>query len=808
MGKTRRILRRTLATIAAAVAIAALAAGLWVHQRLSACLPRLEGSAALEGLSSTVHIDRDARGVPTVHAANRLDAARALGWLHGQDRFFQMDLMRRRAAGELAELIGPKALPFDTATRPFEFRRYAEQAYRALPPGQRALLEAYVSGVNQGLRALNAPPWEYAVLREAPKPWTGPDSLLTGYSMILVLDDAGRYEASLALLRDLRGRAVTNFFAPLIGPDDNAFDGTRAALPPVPGPGSIDLRLRAAGQASLRTTGRHAAPLAVGSNAFALSGAHTDHGAGILANDMHLSLAVPCTWYQAAIDYRASNGHRIHLAGLTLPGSPSLVAGSNGRVAWGLTNSFADTCDLIPVDFLRGSQTHYRTGTGEATLVMHRHTIQVRGAPQVVIDTPWTIWGPLHGRDAQGRPYALAWTAENRRAIDLGFDDLANVATVAEALAVAQRSGVPTLNFVAADRDGSVGWTIAGPLPRRVGYEGRFPKARSGGGVGWNGWLSPAEHPSVLNPPSGCFSSANERLFGGTTLEVLGDGGYETAYRGAQLRNDLATLATRTEPKATPADLLAIQLDDRALHLERWRQLLLHSLPADATIGNPERTRLRDLVTQWRGRAVASSVAYTLVRDFRDHVVARVLGPVFEPCVATDPHFEWWKFHYEPAVWRLLERRPLNLLAPSYRNWDDLLLAAVDDVIREDRPLGRAAWGRRNRAHIVHPFAALLPGFLARAISMPEVALDGDRDMPRVTAPSFGASERLVVEPGREEEGILEMPGGDSSNPLSPFFRSGFNAWVEGSPSPLLPGPARYRLELAPARSLPQLSHP
>ncbi|OIR06508.1 penicillin acylase 2 precursor [mine drainage metagenome] len=804
MGTIRRIALRTLAT--AAVACTALAAGaaLLLHHRLSSCLPITEGRIDLEGLSAAVRIDRDVRGVPTIRAANRLDAARALGWLHGQDRYFQMDLMRRRAAGELAELVGPKALPLDRSTRPFEFRRHARQAYRAFPPSERALIDAYVAGVNAGLHALKSPPWEYALLRENPKPWTAVDSLLSGYSMILVLEDSGRYEASLDRLREVRGAAVADFFAPELGPDDDAIDGSRAPLPPIPGPADIDLRREGSYSAAWSPAPSENPAQAPGSNAFALAGRFSAGGGALLANDMHLSLSVPCTWYRAVIDYQRRDGRPVELEGLTLPGSPALIAGSNGRVAWGMTNSFADTSDLVRVDFLPGSTTRYRTPAGPRNLVIHHDTIRVRGAHSVELDTPWTVWGPLHGRDARGRPYALAWTAEDPRVIDLGLADLANADTVAEALAIAQRSGVPSLNFIAADRSGSIGWTVAGPLPRRVGLDGRLPASWADGRRGWDGWLPPSEHPAIMNPPSGYLSSANERLFGGRTLALLGDGGYEPAYRAAQLRADVAALAARAGAKAGPADLLAIQLDDRALHLERWRALLIRTLSGPSRADSPERARLRQLVSHWEGRAVTASVAYTLVRDFKAAVLHRVLGPVFAPCMRGDTEFEWWKFHYEPAVWSLLEHRPGNLLAPEYHDWDELLLAAADDVIREDRPLGRATWGRRNRAHIVHPFAALLPGFAARWISMPEVPLDGDRDMPRVAAPDFGASERLAVEPGREAQGILQTPGGNSSNPLSPFFRAGFEAWATGKPTPLLPGRARYHLELAPARGLRQ----
>ena len=230
-GKRFRLLASTLSVL---VLLAAVAVG-WFYREMRASLPRLDGTAALPGLSANVTVARDALGVPWVRGASRADVARALGYLHAQDRFFQMDLLRRRGAGELAELFGKAALPLDQSTRVHGFRQLAEKVYARIAPAERALLENYTAGVNAGLAALSQKPFEYLVLRTTPRPWRPEDSILVIYAMTLDLQDStGAYELSLATLRDQLGFAGVAFFAPVSTPDDAALDGTTAALAPLP----------------------------------------------------------------------------------------------------------------------------------------------------------------------------------------------------------------------------------------------------------------------------------------------------------------------------------------------------------------------------------------------------------------------------------------------------------------------------------------------------------------------------------------------------------------------------------------------
>lgn len=799
---------RLLASALSVLLVLAVLAGVWFYYQIRASLPQLDGTHRLAGLSASVHVDRDELGVPTVRGASRLDVARALGFLHAQDRFFQMDVLRRRGAGELAELFGKAALPLDRVTRPHRFRELSEKVLASLPPAHRALLDAYTAGVNAGLAALRQVPFEYLALRTDPAPWKPEDSIVVIYAMTLDLQDANNtYEHSLMTLRDRYGNAAVAFFDPLLTPDDAALDGTTGPLAPIPGPKDIDLRQAAAARSPghpSRVAALHPfdSELSPGSNSFALTGAHTADGAALLANDPHLNLAVPNIWYRAVLEWpegTSASTPPTRLVGVTIPGLPLVVLGSNGHIAWGLTDAYADTSDLVPVDIAPIDHDLYRLPghDGWVPIETHRDTIHVKGGSDETVETRWTFWGPIIGTDARERPIANHWVAYDPAATNLNYVGLETAHTVAEAVAVAHESGIPAHNFLVADRAGAIAWTIVGKFPRRVGFDGRLPVEWGFGDRSWDGFVPPAEVPTIVTPPSGRLWTANNRIVGGAGLEAIGDGGYALSARAVQVRDDLAQLE-----HAKPRDLLAIQTDDRALFLARWRQILLDTLTPEAIADHRERAELRRLVENWQGRASVDSIGYRLVRAYRLEVANLALDPIFASCVDRYPAFDWHLFHYEPAVEALLKEKPRHLLDPVFPSWEALQLAAADAIIadlhQQGVPLDHATWGARNTAHIVHPFSHVLPGPLSEWLNMPADPLPGDANMPRIQTPTFGASMRLVVSPGHEDQGIFEMPGGECGNPLSPFYRAGHEAWVHGEPTPLLPGKTLHTLVLTP----------
>jgi penicillin G amidase len=795
-------LQLLVSVLSVLLVLALLTAGLgwW---RLRASLPPLDGARPLAGLTAPVRVERDALGVPTLTGASRLDVARATGFVHAQDRFFQMDLMRRSGAGELAELFGPAAVPMDQANRLHDFRATADRVLAGLPPADRALLEAYAAGVNAGLASLPRAPWEYAVLRADPQPWRPADSLLVVYAMWFDLQDAtAGFEFGRAALRDAAGTAALEFLSPRGTSWDSALDGS--TFPPAAPPSRS---LRPSGTATPAPA--EAAP--TGSNAFALAGVHAGGGAALLASDMHLNLQVPHIWYRAVLAWTDAAGAARRLVGVTLPGVPALVAGSNGRVAWGFTVAYVDSADVVALEPDSTAQAYYRTPDGYREFEERTGLIRVKGGDPVPFTARWTRWGPVISPPGSAPLHALRWNAHDPEATNLVSFGLETADSVAEAVAIAHRSGVPNLNLIAADSAGHIAWTLAGLIPRRLGHDGRLPVSWAYGDRSWDGWLPPEEIPVFTTGPAaspatvpaaeGFLWSANHRMVGGEAYAKIGDGGYFGGARGLLIRDGLRTLVATGRP-AVPADLLAIQLDDRALFLERWQRLLLGVLTDEAVAARPARADLRAAVRQWGGRATPDSAAYRLVRAWRLRLVEHALAPWRTGVLARLPRFNPAHFQFEDALWLLASERPAHLLNPAFSSWDALLLQAADDVLADTDRAGLAparwTWGGHNTLRMRHPFSHFLPAWLGRFLDMPADPLPGGSDMPRMQSPTHGASQRLVVAPGREEEGLFHMPGGQSGNPLSPFYRAGHAAWVKGEPTPLLPGTTKHTLTLNP----------
>ncbi len=792
--------------------LALLAGGAgWLYSQLHGSLPQLDGVVTVVGLSAPVSVERDTLGVPTIRGANRLDLARATGFVHAQERFFQMDLLRRTAAGELAALLGPAALDFDRAHRIHRFRYRARQGAATAPVEDQTLIAAYTAGVNAGLAALSAPPFEYRLLRVAPEPWRPEDTPLVVYAMYLDLQgQQWLRESARGVLHERLPPALAAFLDPPGTDWDAPLQGDPFRSPPLPGPETVDLR----GQPVVKTASAHArtrqppafalhphipadaSETASGSNNWAVAGRLTAHGGALLANDMHLALRVPNIWYRASLVFPAEEGHERRIDGVTLPGTPAIVAGSNGRIAWGYTNSEGDWADLVVLEPAADGE-DYQTPAGPRPFSRTQETLVAKDGPTETLEILETLWGPVVDRDQRGRQRALRWVAHDPRAVNLGLLALERADTLETALEIANRAGAPAQNILLASADGRIAWTLSGPIPRRFGHDGRLPSSWTDGRRGWSGWLEPAEYPRIVDPPSGRLWTANGRVVDGAWLEILGDGGYALGARARQIRDGLLE-----RDRFDELDFLNLQLDDRALFLERWRELLLATLNPEAIRADSRRDELRHWVANWGGRAAVDSVGYRLVRAFRNEILERTFTSLSAACWQAAPRFDYGLFRQiEGPLWWLISQRPPHLLDPRYPDWSALLLEAADaareKLTADGRPLAEHTWGDYNQVRIQHPFSRVLP-WLSDWLDMPPQSLPGDLYMPRIQTPGSGASERLVVAPGREADGLLHLPGGQSGHPLSPFYRAGFDAWAKGEPSPLTPGPVWHRLELRP----------
>ena len=789
-----------LKTIGGALLALILIAGGIVWALLRGSLPQLDGAAQADNLTGSVTIERDGRGVPTITASSRTDLAFATGFLHAQDRFFQMDLSRRLAAGELSELFGEVALEQDERTRLFRFRQVAQAVLQRAPADERAMLEAYTRGVNAGMSTLHSRPWEYWLLQSLPVPWRAEDTILVVHAMWWDLQAGGfrreilRHQINAHIggkACELGWRCALKFFYPERTVWDAPDDGNPEPAPQtatdandIPTPDVLDVR--AMTQAS-STTDLPAAHLPeIGSNNFAVAGRLTSTGSALIASDMHLTQRVPATWYHLRLRIKAIGEDRgLDLNGVSLPGTPALVAGSNGHIAWGFTNSYGSWLDVArgPCPGLDG---------GSPTVA--HEVIHVHGAADVMLDVKSGPQGVLLRPDNDSQScWFGSWLAQDPAATNFELMRLERATSVADALSVAPEIGIPHQNLVVGDREGHISWTIAGRIPTSTDA-GRSRNPTT--------WTNAQNHPQLLDPASGRIWTANARVTSdprqaaliGADLAAMG-AEYDLAARARQIRDDLLALAT----PATPADMLRIQLDDRALFLQRWHDLLLQLLDADAIALHPRRADFRSVLLNWNGRASIDSAAYRLVRGFRDRTELSAWNMLMGALKIPERDRLTIPDQFEHALWLLVTQQPMHLLDARYASWHDFLLEQLDTTMgnleQSCGTLAQCTWGSRNTISIRHPLSPALP-LIGGLLDMPTIELPGDNNMPRVQDADEGASERFAVSPGHENQGYFHMPGGQSGHPLSPYYRAGFLAWAHGEALPFLPGPAEHTLTL------------
>lgn len=790
-------LRRWMFRLITALLTLVLLTVLSVWLLMRASLPQLDGTITLKGLNAPISLQRDALGTAVLQGQNRVDLARGLGFLHAQERFFEMDLTRRSAAGELSALFGAQALPRDKERRAHRMRARLSQRWQQMPANEQALLQAYADGVNAGLAGLRVRPWQYLLLRAEPQNWNPVDSLLVVSEMFWMLQGQGFEDAyALSHLRERAGDALFDWLNPRGSSWDAALDGSLLAPPTMPTPEQLDLRaMPGAKQALSRHNSGLAAPeeaVLVGSNNWAVSGKRTSNGRAILANDMHLGLGVPSIWYRAQFEIstpKGSNqkGQVLRAAGLTLPGMPGLVVGSNGKVAWGFTNAYGQWFDWIklPRDFPL------------ERLQKHQETLAIKGAAAQTLEVLEFDGAPLL-REHQGAQYALRWVAHQGEAYNLELARMLEAQNVKEALLIAARSGMPQQNFVVADAQGQIAWSLAGRIWAQRDTASSYTRFQA---PDWpaSPWLAPADYPQILNPASGQLWTANNRQLGGELGALIGDGGFGFGARAQQIRERLSEKSRHDQ-----ASITAILFDDEARLIQSWAQRI-----QPLTQASPAHAEVAQLLQAWNGRADADQVGYRLLRSIRLHTLNTLWAAWSRPFVnaeatqSQNPKKSAWRAHFETSAVQALTQRPAHLLPAGFKSWDDLLLAQVDAAVKEltgggKQALAQATWGQYNSSRIQHVLSKAIPA-LGWWLDMPSVPQSGDSNLPHVAHQDFGQSQRMVLSPGQESEGMLSMPGGQSGHPLSPYYGAGHADWVGAKATPLLAGASKHHITVKPA---------
>ena len=482
------------------------------------------GPVSINGLSSSVTVRRDARAIPYVQAENDADLYFVQGYITASDRLWQMDILRRRARGETAEIFGTLALEDDKLWRRYGFSRVAEENIKFLSPELKRALDSYAAGVNAYIQTLTPEtlPVEFKILQYRPAPWKASDTVVVGKILAEALSSTWRQDLQRAAASSLPAdkfndltNQVTPYDVVLFGKDTpkaKAASARRAGTAVSENVLAASSELMAVRGRSLAAIGLYAEDLAA-SNNWVISGKRTVDGKPILANDPHLAATAPGIWYMAHL-----SSPSLRVAGVTFPGVPGIVLGHNESFAWGATNVGPDVQDLYIETF--NAENKYKTPTGWEAAKIRREEIKVRKSlakpdtDTIIFDVTETRNGPILLEDG-GKRYALKWTAlEARNSEFEAFFNLNRGRSWEDFKSALSRYGGPTQNFVFADVKGNIGWYAAGSIPIRRTGSGELPYDGSTTDGDWTGYIPFAELPNLYNPPSGLIITANQRIVG------------------------------------------------------------------------------------------------------------------------------------------------------------------------------------------------------------------------------------------------------------------------------------------------------
>ncbi len=732
-----------------ALLVAAIGTGAWT---LLDSLPKISGEVRVAGpaLSAPVTVGRDSAGIVTITAQSEDDSYFALGFVHAQERLFQMELIRRVGTGRLSELFGLRTLKTDKLMRLLNIARQAEEQYAAASPDLRAALEAYAAGVNAYLEWQGFPlAPEFLLLRFKPEPWRPADGLLWGRIMAWQLSGNAGQEIENERIR----RAVNADLLPLLLREESR----QVSLPGL-------------------------TPTRSASNNWALSGARTASGLPILANDPHLGLTAPATWYMARIS--TPDGVRV---GATVPGIPFLVIGSNGHVAWGFTTTHSDTQDLFEEHLSRDLPGHYDTPEGPVPFEARREIIKVKGRADVTFNARWTRHGPLisdlEPERYLRRRFSLAWTGflpdDRTPESFLKMNRARNAAEFKEAL---RDFHTPQQNVVFADSTGSIGFVAAGRVPvrRNIANESLFPAPGWIEDYAWSGTLAFDELPQIENPPDGAIVTANNDIRPPRYLSFLGRS-FDRPYRRDRIQSLLAAT-----PKATLEDTQRIQIDDFSGPLFGFVRAhfpdIAPSVPIDIAAA----------ISSWDGRMVTDRPEPLIATAWLYATARRVLGD--EMGAETFRNWWFWQVDILKEV-MVTERWCDDRETPTHENCRDITRAAMAEALEALRGRHGAdwrawSWGAAHEVTFRHPVFAGVP-YIGDYL-VPKVAAPGDpftinRGGVSVSADGarfadvHGPGMRMAIDLARPAAPVFNLAGGQSGHPLSSHYSDLLPEWAAGT---------------------------
>ncbi|MDR3765142.1 MAG: penicillin acylase family protein [Acidobacteriota bacterium] len=804
-------------------------------------MPKLDGTLALGGLKAPVSVVRDDHGVPSITAQSLDDLFFAQGFVTAQDRLWQMDMLRRYGAGELAAALGKDYVETDRQQRVLGLRDVAERSVAALDPQTRQQLEDYARGVNAYMEEHQySLPLEMQVMRYRPRAWTAVDSALVGLVMAEMLNhgtylDDLNHEKVLARLgpeltadlyqtrseRDIAPGHDQDEMEPLPGTlnseeEEEAGGEAEQTVPPHSRPAAH--RTAAKGHNARAAQTPHAArkqrkaqathghrarrsemvlpaalpidsdPLRAGSNDWVISGAHTASGRPLLSNDMHLPLRIPNTWYEAHLtcgDY--------DVAGVTLPGAPWVVAGHNRRVAWGFTNVGPDVEDVYLENF--NAQGEYQTPQGWQKPVVRHEVIHVKRGRDVEMDVVVTRHGPIVSDVMKNEPrrLALRWALYDT-GVSMPFFAINSAQNWEQMRAALAQFAGPGQNVVYADVDGNIGYQATGRVPIRAAGDGSLPVA------GWNDdheWLAYVPFdamPTAYNPPSGIIATANGRI----TPE-----GYPfliTTEWGPPYRTERIYKVLRQNKKFTAEDMLGLQNDVQS-ELDKFLAERMVYAVDQTTQSSPRARQAAEILRHFDGAMTTDSAGAAIEQKARRWLTETLLK---NKLGAESGLYHW----YAMTVWleNTVGFQQQRWLPAQYKTWNDLLAASVEAAVNDPAaPRNLPSWkyGDFSTVQVGHPIFSKIP-WLKKYATTAKLPQSGNGTTVKQVGTVFSPSERFTADFADLDRSTLNIVNGQSGNLFSPYFNDQFMAWYNGTTFRLPFNPqtvedtARHHLQLVP----------
>jgi penicillin amidase len=756
-----------------------------------------ESSLQVAGLRAPVVVRRDERGIPHIEASNEEDLYLAQGYVTASDRLWQMDLARRTARGELAEIFGRNALDSDTHFRELGFGSLADELLRKCSPALRAAAEAYARGVNAFIKSRDQKslPPEFQLLQYQPRPWQAADTIAVGKVFSMTLSNTWQQDlvrAEIARLTKEKQEMLLPEVSPLdvilVGSDKSprgvAGHSPNRIARPLTAPLQVLEAASRVGDAvrqSLLQIGLWSEDRAA-SNNWVVSGKRTYSGKPLLANDPHLPASAPSIWY---ITHLSAPG--LHVAGVTSPGVPGIIIGHNEHIAWGVTNFAPDVQDLYVETFDPANPRRYKTPGGWQEAQVRREEIKVRknfGSAEtetVVHEVKITRHGPIILSESD-KHYALRWTAlePTARQFDtfLRINKARNWTEFREAL---RDFTEPSQNFVYADVNGHIGYYVPGAIPIRKSGDGTVPYDGSTDAGEWTGYVPFDKLPNVYDPPSGIIVTANNRTVG-RDYPFLMTREWAVPYRARRIFELL-----QKKNKLTADDFRAIHGDVYSIGGTNFvREFIKLLKPIAKPETDAKLIETLRIFEAWDGRVNAEAREPVLVFEMRNGFRRRLLEKALGQELAGQ--YRW--ANADTFVDKVITERPKEWLPAGFSNYADLLKAVHDEARatitkRQGPDDSKWHWGHPQLAQvrIQHPLAgAPLIGQRFQITPFPQNGSAGALVTVNVGA---AVSMRFIADTSDWNASRIGIILGQSGDPSSPHWKDQLDDWRTANPRTL-----------------------